>query len=201
MRGSLLVLSGPSGAGKSTIIEEASKKIGKFYFSISYTTREPREGEVDGVDYHFISIDEFEKGIREGRFLEYAKVHNNYYGTSKDEVIKALNRGELVIFDIDVQGHRELRKKLGDLLVSIFITPPALKDLKARLLKRGSDKIDVINKRLENAKEEIKAIGEYDFVIINDDLKKAIDQFISIANASRCKLSIKEREDLIKQWL
>jgi guanylate kinase len=200
-KGAILVLSGPSGAGKSTIISSASKDIGDFYFSVSTTTRAPREGEVNGVDYYFVSKEEFEKGIKEDNFLEYAIVHDNYYGTSKKEVLEALKKGKLVIFDIDVQGHRLLRDALGDLVVSIFITPPSLKELEKRLKNRQSDSSEIIKKRLKNAKEEIKAIDEYDFVIINDDIKKATKEFIAIANAARNKMSKKEAKNLIKNWL
>ncbi|HIC78016.1 MAG TPA: guanylate kinase, partial [Sulfurovum sp.] len=116
MHGAILVLSGPSGAGKSTIINHASEKIGSYYFSISTTTRPPREGEVDGVDYYFVSHNEFEEDIKAGNFLEYATVHDNYYGTSLKPVNQALNDGKLVIFDIDVQGHRLVKAKMADLV-------------------------------------------------------------------------------------
>jgi len=200
-KGAILVLSGPSGAGKSTIINSASKDIGDFYFSVSTTTRAPRDGEVNGVDYYFVSKEEFEKGIKEDNFLEYAVVHENYYGTSKKEVFEALKKGKLVIFDIDVQGHRLIREALGDLVVSVFITPPTLKELENRLKSRQSDSKEVIQKRLKNAKEEIKAINEYDFVIINDDIKKATKEFIAIANAARNKMSKNEANLFINSWL
>ena len=126
MSGAILVLSGPSGAGKSTIINHASDKIGSYYFSISTTTRSPREGETHGVDYYFVSHEEFEEDIKAGNFLEYATVHGNYYGTSLKPVHKALSEGKLVIFDIDVQGHRLVRAKMNDITTSAFITPPTL---------------------------------------------------------------------------
>jgi guanylate kinase len=199
--GAILVLSGPSGAGKSTIINKAAKDIGDFYFSVSTTTREPREGEVHGREYYFVSKEEFEEGIKNGEFLEYAKVHGNYYGTSLKPVKEALKEGKLVIFDIDVQGHRLVRKALGNLVTSIFITPPSLEELKRRLVNRCSDEDEVIKKRLENAKEEIQAISEYDFIIINDDITKAKEQFSAIANAARCKISAQEQEKFVKEWL
>jgi len=201
MSGALLVLSGPSGAGKSTIINEASKEIGDFYFSVSTTTREPREGEVDGVDYYFVTKEEFEEGIKNGDFLEYAKVHGNYYGTSLKPIKEALEDNKLVIFDIDVQGHRLVREALGDLVVSAFITPPTLKELEERLKSRSSDNIEIINKRLQNAKDEIKALNEYDFVIVNDDIKKATNEFISIAKVARLKWDSKRVEQFIKSWI
>jgi len=201
MHSGILVLSGPSGAGKSTIINAAADAIGEFYFSVSTTTREPREGEVNGVDYYFVTKEEFEEGIARGDFLEYATVHGNYYGTSLLPVKKALSEGKLVIFDIDVQGHKLVREAMGDIVVSAFITPPSLKVLKERLTSRGSDRMDIIQKRLENAKEEIKEISSYDFVIINDNLKEAKEAFIAIANASRYKMEKAESQKFIKEWL
>ncbi len=200
MSGAILVLSGPSGAGKSTIIENASSKIGEYYFSISTTTREPREGEKDGVDYYFVSKDEFEEDIKAGQFLEYATVHSNYYGTSLKPVKEALEMGKLVIFDIDIQGHRLVRAKMGDLVTSAFITPPTLKELEKRLYARSTDKSSIIENRIENAKEEIKAIDEFDFIIINDVIESASSKFATIANASRLKLSKQELEKLVLQW-
>jgi guanylate kinase len=199
-RGAILVLSGPSGAGKSTIIEHSSTQIGEYYFSISTTTRPPREGEKNGVDYYFVTKEEFEEGIKAGEFLEYAIVHDNYYGTSLKPVQKALSEGKLVIFDIDVQGHRLVRAKMGRIVTSAFITPPTLSKLKKRLYSRSTDDIEIIEKRIQNAKEEIKAIGEFDFVIINDKIEKASEQFITIANASRLKFSEKELKNLLVTW-
>ena len=128
-KGAILVLSGPSGAGKSTIINAAEDEIGEYYFSISTTTRAPREGEQHGREYFFVSKEEFEEDIKAGNFLEYAKVHGNYYGTSLKPVREALEVGKLVIFDIDVQGHRLVRAKMNDITTSAFITPPTLKEL------------------------------------------------------------------------
>ena len=200
MSGAVLVLSGPSGAGKSTIISNSLDRIGDFHFSISTTSREPRKGERDGVEYYFVSKEEFEEGIKRGDFLEYATVHGNYYGTSIAPVRDALSSGKLVIFDIDVQGHRLVRDSIGDLVTSIFITPPTLKELKRRLYSRSSDRDDVIEKRLENAKSEIRAVGEFDFVIINDEIDIAVEQFITIAKASRLKFSKEDLEQLISRW-
>jgi guanylate kinase len=200
MSGAILVLSGPSGAGKSTIISNSASRIGEFYFSISTTTRAPREGEKNGVEYYFVTKDEFEEGIKRGDFLEYAEVHGNYYGTSLKPVQEALADGKLVIFDIDVQGHRLVRAKMGDLVTSIFITPPTLEELKRRLYSRSSDLDETIERRIENAKSEIKAIGEFDFVIINDEVDRAVEHFITIAKASRLKFSKQDLEKLIDRW-
>jgi guanylate kinase len=200
MKGAILVLSGPSGAGKSTIINHASSHIGDYYFSISTTTRKPREGEKDGVDYYFVTTNEFEEGIKAGDFLEYATVHGNYYGTSLKPVNQALKEGKLVIFDIDVQGHRLVRAKMGDYVTSAFITPPTLRELEKRLYARCTDNHEVIARRIENAKSEIEAVGEFDFVIINDIVERASAQFITIANASRLKQSVEELDKLVQNW-
>lgn len=200
MKGAILVLSGPSGAGKSTIINHAAPEIGEYYFSISTTTRKPREGEQDGVDYNFVTHEAFEEGIKAGEFLEYATVHDNYYGTSLKPVKQALEEGKLVIFDIDVQGHRLVRAKMGDYVTSAFITPPTLKELEKRLYARATDDKSIIERRVENAKEEINALDEFDFVIINDTIPKAASEFATVANAARLKQSSEELEKLVKSW-
>ena len=201
MSGAILVLSGPSGAGKSTIINAASDKIGEYYFSISTTTRAPRAGEVDGRDYFFVSRESFEEDIEAGNFLEHAQVHGNYYGTSLKPVREALDADKLVIFDIDVQGHRLVRARLDDITTSAFITPPTLSELEQRLRLRSTDDDEVIEKRLKNAKEEIEAVGEYDYFIINDDIEEAASEFAIIANAARLKQSKSEEKHFIKEWL
>ena len=199
--GAILVLSGPSGAGKSTIINAASDSIGEYYFSISTTTRAPRTGEEHGVDYFFVSKESFEQDIKAGNFLEYAQVHGNYYGTSLKPVRVALTEGKLVIFDIDVQGHRLVRAKMNDITTSAFITPPSLTELEKRLRERCTDDEKVILQRIENAKSEIMAVGEYDFTIINDTVEQAVKEFIIVANAARLKQSTKDEEKFIAQWL
>jgi guanylate kinase len=200
-KGAILVLSGPSGAGKSTIINAASAEIGEYYFSISTTTRAPREGEVHGRDYFFVSKESFEEDIKAGNFLEYAQVHGNYYGTSLKPVREALDDGKLVIFDIDVQGHRLVRAKMNDITTSAFITPPTLKELEKRLRDRCTDTEEVINRRVENAKEEIRAVGEYDFTIINDAVEEAAREFVIVAKAARLKQSKEDEEIFIRTWL
>jgi len=200
-KGAILVLSGPSGAGKSTIINAASSEIGEYYFSISTTTRAPRVGEKNGVDYFFVSKEDFEEDIKMGNFLEYAQVHGNYYGTSLKPVREALEEGKLVIFDIDVQGHRLVRAKMNDLTTSAFITPPTLAALETRLRARCTDDESVIVNRIENAKEEIKAVGEYDFTIINDTVELAAKQFVIVAKAARLKQSTEDEDKFVTQWL
>ncbi len=200
-KGAILVLSGPSGAGKSTIINAASDEIGEYYFSISTTTRAPRVGEEDGRDYFFVTKESFEEDIKAGNFLEYAEVHGNYYGTSLKPVREALEEGKLVIFDIDVQGHRLVRAKMNDITTSAFITPPTLKELETRLRARSTDDESVIVKRIENAKDEIKAVGEYDFTIINDTVDEAAKLFVIVAKAARLKQSTEDEEKFVGQWL
>ncbi len=199
-KGSLLVISGPSGVGKSSLIKEILKTLENVYFSISTTTRSKREGEVDGVNYYFVTKEEFEEDIKKGYFLEWAKVHGNYYGTSLKPVFEALNEGKLVVFDIDVQGHESIKKKFDDITTSVFITTPTLSELKRRLKIRGTDSIEAIEKRLENAKDEIKRVGEFDFVLINDDFEKAKREIISIANAAMLKFSKNEIKSFIEKW-
>jgi len=154
--GVVLVLSGPSGSGKSSLINSVKDELGDYYFSISTTSREPRGQEVDGREYFFVSKDEFKKDIAEGAFLEYAKVHGNYYGTSLKNVYDALSENKMVLFDIDVQGHDSLKNILGDIMTSVFITPPTSQTLEKRLRTRATDDEDVIQKRLLQANDEIK---------------------------------------------
>ncbi len=200
-KGAILVLSGPSGAGKSTIINTASDNIGKYYFSISTTTRNPRVGEIEGRDYFFVTKENFEKDIEAGNFLEYAQVHGNYYGTSLKLVREALEEGKLVLFDIDVQGHRLVREKMDDITTSVFITPPTLSELEIRLRARGTDDEGVISQRIENAKEEILAVSEYNFTIINDTVENAAKQFVIVAQAARLKKSQEDEIKFIARWL
>jgi len=200
-KGAILVLSGPSGAGKSTIIHAASSKIGEYYFSISTTTRAPRVGEENGKDYFFVTKESFEEDIKAGNFLEYAQVHGNYYGTSLKPVRTALEEGKLVIFDIDVQGHRLVRAKMDAITTSVFITPPTLHSLEERLRARCTDDEEVIVGRIQNAQEEIKALSEYDFTIINDTVEEAAKEFVIVANAARLKQSSEDEKKFILNWL
>ncbi|MFX4251291.1 guanylate kinase [Aliarcobacter butzleri] len=200
-KGAILIISGPSGCGKSTLLKEVYKNISDYYFSISTTTREPRIGEVNGVDYFFVSKEEFEEDIKKGNFLEYAKVHDNYYGTSLKPIINALNEGKLVIFDIDVQGHHLVRKKMNDSVTSVFITTPSLKVLEERLNNRNSDSLEVIEKRVKNAKKEIEFFDEYDYFIVNDNLASASNELVSIANIARAKAKLFDKEKIVSNWL
>lgn len=198
--GAILVLSGPSGAGKSSLIKKIEDKIGAFYFSISTTTRPMREGEIEGVHYHFVNKEEFQKDIEEEHFLEYALVHGNYYGTSIKPVKEALKEGKIVIFDIDVQGHDAVQNRLGDITTSVFITTPSLKELKRRLNSRGTDAQEVIDGRIKMATREVQRISEYDYLIINDDLDVAAVQLIEISHAARLKMPSMKISEFIHEW-
>ncbi|MDO9056118.1 MAG: guanylate kinase [Sulfuricurvum sp.] len=198
--GAILVLSGPSGAGKSSLINKIKDHIGPTYFSISTTTRAMREGEEDGVHYHFVSVDEFKREIEQEMFLEYAVVHGNYYGTSLGPVKKALKDGKLVIFDIDVQGHDAVRNRLSDITTSVFITTPSLEELKRRLHNRSTDSEEVITGRIEMAKREVQRISEYDFLVVNDDLEEAAKILISIAKAARMKIPTLQINEFVQSW-
>jgi guanylate kinase len=200
-KGAILILSGPSGCGKSTLLKEVYKDISDYYFSISTTTRAPRVGEVNGVDYFFVTKEEFEKDIKNDNFLEYAKVHDNYYGTSLTPINKALNDGKLVIFDIDVQGHEIVRKKLDSIVTSVFITTPSLKVLEERLNTRNTDSRDIIEKRIKNAKGEVEFFQDYDYLIINDNLEIAAKELVSIANITRIKTKLHSKNKIISNWL
>ena len=186
-RGILFVLSSPSGAGKSSIakyILENDKSIG---LSVSCTTRNKRQGEVKGKDYQFISISEFKNKIREGFFLEWAKVFDNYYGTPRNNVEERISRGLDVLFDIDWQGTQQLSGNDGYDVVTIFILPPTKKELEKRLKKRAQDTAFEVNKRMLQASDEISHYMEYNYIIINNDLEKASQEVLSIIKAERLK--------------
>jgi guanylate kinase len=200
-KGAILILSGPSGCGKSTLLKEVYKDIDDYYFSISTTTRAPRVGEVNGIDYFFVTKEEFEKDIQNDDFLEYAKVHDNYYGTSLKPIHKALAEGKLVIFDIDVQGHEIVRNKLDSIVTSVFITTPSLEVLETRLNSRNTDSLEIIEKRIKNAKGEVEYFQDYDYLIINDDLQTAAKQLVCIANITRIKSTLFEKKNIVSSWL
>ncbi|MBR8463409.1 guanylate kinase [Campylobacter sp. faydin G-24] len=201
MKGQILVISGPSGSGKSTLLSRLLKEIPNLYFSISSTTREMRDGERDGVDYHFISEDEFKNGIENGEFLEWAQVHKNFYGTSLKPVMDALKKGQIVIFDIDVQGFHIVREKFKNELTSVFITTTNKCELKKRLQNRNTDTSQTIENRLMNAVGEMEHILEYDYFLINDDLQNSYKGLKSIVHSMRLKsLNINLRE-VVDNWI
>lgn len=173
-KGKFIVISGPSGVGKGTICNKLFKELNAWY-SVSTTTRNPREGEVDGVNYFFITKEEFLKKIDAGEFLEYNYYNENYYGTSKKIVLEKMEQGINVFSEVDVNGARNIKKIFPDALL-IYIAPPSMEELRKRLIGRGTDPIERINQRLAIAEEEMKQVGFYDYVVVNDDLEKATNQ-------------------------
>ncbi len=178
-KGKLYVVSAPSGAGKTTLIKEVLRRFKTLSYSVSHTTRAPRNNEQQGIDYYFIIQEEFQEKINQNYWLEWAVVHGNYYGTSKDFIKTSLDQGKSLILDIDVQGTCEIIKS-GLEMVTIFIMPPSIEILSQRLENRGSDSKKVIDKRIENAKLEIAKKNMYQYVVINDDLDKAIEELCLI---------------------
>ena len=171
-KGKLFVLSGPSGVGKGTLRENALKGKPNLVYSISCTTRQPREGETDGIEYRFITHEKFEEGIKQNLFLEYAHVHSDYYGTLKEDVINELNSGHDVLLEIDVQGALQVREKIPE-AVLIFIAPPSVEVLEKRLRNRNTESEEHLQLRLNNAIKELELKDKYDYIIVNDDLETA----------------------------
>ena len=200
MKGQILIISGPSGSGKSTLLNRLLKEENDLYFSISSTTRAPRQGETDGVNYYFTSEDEFKKGIDADEFLEWACVHGNYYGTSLKPVLKALEEGKIAIFDIDVQGFNIAKSKFAKNITSVFITTASKNELKSRLQNRGTDSAETIEKRLINAVGEMEHILEYDFFLINDDLQSCYENLRGILRSMRLKTSNLDAKEIINKW-
>ena len=200
MKGQILIISGPSGSGKSTLLNRLLKEENDLYFSISSTTRAPRQGETDGVNYYFTSEDEFKKGIDADEFLEWACVHGNYYGTSLKPVLKALKEGKIAIFDIDVQGFNIAKSKFAENITSVFITTASKNELKSRLQNRGTDSAEAIEKRLINAVGEMEHILEYDYFLINDDLQNCYENLRGILRSMRLKTSNLDAKEIINKW-
>jgi len=195
-RGLLIVLSGPSGVGKGTVRKELfSQPNTNYEYSISMTTRKPREGEVDGVDYFFKSHEEFEQLIGEGRLLEYASYVGNYYGTPLDYVNETLDAGRDVFLEIEVQGASQVREKVPDGLF-IFLAPPSLSELQQRLVGRGTETDDVIASRILAARQELEMMNLYDYVVENDEVQLACERVNAIVAAEHCR-----RERVEKRYL
>lgn len=192
MSGNLIIVSAPSGAGKTTLVGEALKRDNLVKTSISFTSRPPRDGEEEGVHYHFVSRSEFEEMIARGEFLEWAEVHGNLYGTSRRVVEEARDAGFDVILTIDIQGAAQARRLFPD-AISIFIMPPSLDALVERLENRGTDTADDLQLRLSNALHEIEQYVNFDYVVINKDLDQAIDELAAIIVADRCRLKRRSR--------
>lgn len=201
MRGRILLVSGPSGSGKSTLLNRLLKEEKDLYFSISSTTRKPRQGEVEGVNYYYVSEEEFKKDIDEGNFLEWAYVHKNYYGTPLKPILKAFKEGKIAIFDIDVQGFNIARDKFADIITSVFITTANKNELKKRLEGRGTDDAKTIENRLINAVGEMEHILEYDYFLVNDDIEKSYENLKAILKSMRLKSENINLRETIDNWI
>lgn len=192
-KGLLIVISGPSGAGKGTICKALVEKHDDIFVSVSATTRNPRAGEVDGVNYHFLSKKEFLERIAEDDFLEYAEVYGNYYGTPKSNVQEMLDSGKNVILEIDIQGALKVKERAED-GVFIFILPPSMEELKQRIIKRGSETPESLMTRFKSAYQEINYVSKYNYAVVNDTVELAVSKIEGILIAEKCRVDrIKEK--------
>lgn len=190
--GKLVVISGPSGAGKSTVISRVMNSDPNVTFSISATTRSPRQGETDGVEYIFMDKLRFEKMIASGEFLEYAKYVNNYYGTPAAPVRESIAAGKDVVFDIEVQGAMQIKNRCPNAIL-VFIVPSSFAELERRLRARGTDSEEVINQRIQTARTEYLMVPNYDYIVINDDPDQAAYEIKSIITAEKCRFSDRKK--------
>jgi guanylate kinase len=195
-RGTLFVVSSPSGGGKGTIIRQVLDVVENLSYSVSYTTRAPRQNEADGREYFFVGRETFEEMVAAGEFLEWACVHGNLYGTAKDQIIRETASGADIILEVDVQGAASVRQLLMD-SVSIFILPPSYEVLRQRLIARGTDSPDELEVRLRNAPEELRQYSAFDYVIINDKIERAAGQLASIIYAERARCM--RQESLVQE--
>lgn len=200
-RGILIVISGPSGTGKGTVCKELIKK-GDYWLSVSATTRSPRAGEIQNKSYYFLSEEEFKSKIKSGDFLEYANVYGNYYGTPKSNVLEKLDLGYDVILEIDIQGALKVKKSYPE-GVFIFLLPPSMGELKNRIINRGSETQESLNRRFKSAYDEINYISEYNYAVVNDTIDNAVFKIQNIIEAEKCKVDrikesiLKSKEELI----
>lgn len=185
-KGKTFIISGPSGVGKSTVLNALMKKRSNLYFSVSATTRQPREGEMDGTHYHFIDAETFRAMLGRDEFLEHAEYVGNFYGTPKRYVDEAMERGQDVILDIEIQGAVQVCEKRPE-TVRIFIAPPSWKELERRLTERGTDSPEKVQKRLLRAKVELNSASSYDYFVINDSVDKAVEELDAILCAEHCR--------------
>lgn len=190
-RGILFVVSSPSGGGKGTLIQRVLKQVPNLSYSVSFTTRAPRNGEVNGREYFFVTTEQFEEMIGAEAFLEWAHVHSKLYGTARQQVLKEISEGRDIILEVDVQGAASVRALMAD-SVSIFILPPSFEVLKQRLKARGTDSPEELDLRLRNAHLELKDYSAFEYVILNDDLDRAANQMTAIVHAERARLNRQE---------
>ncbi len=187
-KGGLFVISAPSGSGKTTVCHRVLETVPDLAYSISHTTRPPRHREKDGADYFFVGEEAFNRMRDQGQFLEWAHVHDHFYGTARKQIERCRESGKDILLDIDVQGARQVRDKVPD-AVLIFILPPPFEVLEERLRRRQSDDEEAIKTRLANARTEVEAIREYDYIIVNDNLEEAVRDFTAVIQAERCRRS------------
>ena len=190
-RGILAVVSGFSGAGKGTIMKGLMSRYDNYALSISATTREPREGEVHGREYFFVSEEEFEDMIREDRLIEYARYVDHYYGTPKDYVMSQMEAGKDVILEIEIQGALKVKEKFPETLL-IFVAPPSAEELKRRLVNRGTETADVIDARMKRACEEAEQMGRYDYLLINDEIDRCVEELNSLIQGQHRRMTLQE---------
>ena len=200
-KGVLVLFSGPSGVGKGTIRKALFKRKGhNLDFSVSMTTRQAREGEVEGVDYYFVTNEVFEQNLKNNNLLEYAKFVNNYYGTPKNKVLEKLEEGKEVVLEIEVQGALQVKAKMPD-AVFIFIAPPSWKALESRLINRGTETSDIIMQRLQKARSELNLASAYDYIVVNDEVENAVDRIMAIIRAehAKCRRALERYYQLMEE--
>ncbi len=185
-KGRVFIISGPSGSGKDTVLKKVFEKLPEIAFSISSITRPMRSGEIEGEKYNFITREKFETMLKNDEFLEYNSFVGNYYGTPKTPVINCIENGKDMLIEVDVNGAAQIRQKIKD-AVSVFIMPPSLEILKNRLCGRGTDSDDIVEKRFAEAVQEIARASEYDYIVVNNDIETAVDEFVSIIMSDRLK--------------
>ena len=186
-QGNLIVISGPSGAGKGSIIKKLLEKEENIWLSVSMTSRPMRGGDIPDISYYFVNREEFEKRIEDGVFLEYATYNGNYYGTPKDKIVEKLNEGMDVILEIEIQGALKVKELVPD-AIFIFVMPPSLRELKRRLVGRGTESMDKVLSRFQTAYQEINEVTKYNYVVINDELDYAVEKVRSILLSERCRV-------------
>ena len=192
MTGHLYIVAAPSGAGKTTLVRMLLERDSEIRLSVSSTTRAPRTGEQDGREYQFIDVQQFLDRVSQGEFLEWAEVHGNYYGTSKRWIEAEMAAGRDVLLEIDWQGAQQVRKVFPK-AIGVFILPPSMDALKARLSGRGTDSAEIIARRIAAARDEMRHVDEFDYVIINDDLQQALDNLLAVVSASRLQYTIQRQ--------